>query len=87
MGSRRRSPLPSALWGDVQFGRCALLFRFAERSFVQLFALERGARPKWSDRSYDCVHLGKTPRGNYSILIVGKSGSDSHSATIMVTVN
>ena len=31
--------------------------------------------------------VGKTPRGNYSILIVGKSGSDSHSATIMVTVD
>jgi hypothetical protein len=31
--------------------------------------------------------VGRTPRGNYSILIVGKSGSDSHSATIMVTVD
>jgi len=30
---------------------------------------------------------GKTPRGNYNILITGKSGSDSHSTTVLLSVN
>jgi hypothetical protein len=30
---------------------------------------------------------GKTPRGNDNILIVGKSGSDSHSTTVLLNVN
>jgi hypothetical protein len=31
--------------------------------------------------------VGKTPRGNYNVLIVGKSGSDSHSTTVLLSVN
>ncbi|PYX00788.1 MAG: hypothetical protein DMG89_03510 [Acidobacteria bacterium] len=31
--------------------------------------------------------LGKTPRGNYNVLIVGNSGGDSHSTTVLLSVN
>jgi parallel beta-helix repeat protein len=31
--------------------------------------------------------VGKTPRGNYNVLVVGKSGSDSHSTTVLLSVN
>jgi hypothetical protein len=31
--------------------------------------------------------LGKTPRGNYNVLIAGKSGSDSNSTTVLISVN
>jgi hypothetical protein len=30
---------------------------------------------------------GKTPRGNYNILVVGKSGTDVHSTTVLLSVN
>jgi hypothetical protein len=31
--------------------------------------------------------VGKTPRGNYNVLIVGKSGSNLHSTTVVLSVN
>jgi hypothetical protein len=30
---------------------------------------------------------GNTPRGNYNLLVIGKSGSDSHSTTVLLAVN
>jgi hypothetical protein len=33
------------------------------------------------------VSVGKTPRGNYNVRIIGNSGSDSHSITVLLSVN
>jgi hypothetical protein len=30
---------------------------------------------------------GNTPRGNYNILVTGKSGTDTHSSSVLLSVN